>query len=73
MEPFTRDWADVYDAISAVGRGQLATIYELPYAYYHSVAGFEMPNTKQAIEREGVELFSAQNDNPMFATLTYRR
>ena len=33
----------------------------------------DMPFAKQAIDREGVEVFSAQNDNPMFATLTYRR
>jgi hypothetical protein len=73
MEPFTKDWADVYDTISAAGRGEFATIYELPYAYFHSELAMEMPFAKQSIDREGVELFSAQNDNPMFATLIYRR
>jgi hypothetical protein len=73
MQPYTTDWADVYDTISAQGRGQLATIYELPYAYFHSVLGMNMPNAKQALAREGAEVFSAQNDNPMFATLSYRR
>jgi hypothetical protein len=63
----------IYDTISATGRGQFATIYELPYTYFHTQLNLDLPCAKQAIEREGVELFSAQNDNPMFATLTYRR
>jgi hypothetical protein len=55
--------ADVYATISATGRGQFATIYELPYAYFHTHLNLDLPYAKQAIEREGVELFSAQNDN----------
>jgi hypothetical protein len=73
MQPYIKDWADVYDTISADGRGKFATIYELPYAYFHSGLGMEMPRAKQVIDREGAEVFSAQNDNPMFATLIYRR
>jgi hypothetical protein len=37
------------------------------------VLGFAMPYAKQAIAAEVTETFSAQNDNPMFATLLYRR
>jgi hypothetical protein len=73
MQPYTLDWSAVYPAISAIDRGMLATIYELPYSYFHSTLGLAMPYAEQAIAKEGVELFSAQNDNPMFATLSYRR
>jgi hypothetical protein len=72
MQPFTLSFSAVYQTISAVGRGQFQPIYELPYNYYHSQKGFDMPFTLQAIGREGTETFSPQNDNPMFATLSYR-
>ena len=73
MKPYTLDWAAVYDTISPTGRGQLATIYELPYSYFHDTLGMDLPFTQRAIALEGAELFSAQNDNPMFATLLFRR
>jgi hypothetical protein len=73
MQPYTTSWADVYPTISATGRGSFATIYELPYSYFHDRLGFEMPYAKQVIDSEGTETFSAQNDNPMFATLLYRK
>jgi hypothetical protein len=73
MQPYTVDWADVYDTISSEGRGKFATIYELPYSYFHDILSQDMPYAKQVLALEGTETFSAQNDNPMFATLTYRR
>lgn len=57
MQPYTLDWSAVYTVISATGRGMFATIYELPYSYFHSTLGFPMPATEQAIAKEGAELF----------------
>ena len=73
MQPYTTDWADVYPMISDDGRGQFATIYELPYAYFHSTLALDLPHTKQVLDKVGSEIFSKNNDDPMFATLTYRR
>ncbi len=73
MQPFTTSWADTYPAISAIGRGEFQPIYELPYYYWHSIKGLNMPFTLQAIGKEVTETFSPQNDNPMFATLSYRQ
>lgn len=73
MQPYTTDWADVYPMISDEGRGVFATIYELPYAYFSSTLALDMPYTKQVLDIVGSETFSKYNDDPIFATLTYRR
>jgi hypothetical protein len=73
MQPYTLSYASVYPQISSDGRGSFATIYELPYAHFHGALGLDLPETNLAIQHEGVENFSAQNDNPMFASLLYRR
>ncbi|MES1206735.1 MAG: alginate lyase family protein [Pseudomonadota bacterium] len=73
IQPFTTKDSAVYPTISATGRGTFATIYELPYHYWHDIRGLAMPYTLQAIMAEGTEQFSLQYDNPMFATLCFRQ
>ncbi len=73
IQPFTTKDSGVYPSISATGRGMFATIYELPYHYWHDIRGLAMPYTLQAIMAEGTEQFSLQYDNPMFATLCFRQ
>jgi hypothetical protein len=72
MQPFTLKDAALYPMISATDRGKWATVYELPYHYWHDIKGLAMPYTPQAIRAEGSETFSLQFDNPMFATLSFR-
>lgn len=73
MQPFTLKDSAVYPMISAISRGMFATVYELPYHYWHDIVGVAMPYTLRAINAEGSETFSLQFDNPMFATLSFRQ
>jgi hypothetical protein len=73
IQPFTLKDSAVYPTISATDRGMWATVYELPYHYWHDIVGVAMPYTLQAITAEGSETFSLQFDNPMFATLSFRQ
>jgi Alginate lyase len=73
IQPFTLKDSAIYPMISATDRGMWATVYELPYHYWHDINGVVMPYTLQAITAEGSETFSLQFDNPMFATLSFRQ
>ncbi|GGX05150.1 alginate lyase family protein [Streptomyces lomondensis] len=60
--------------VSAVGRGNLPPIYEMAYAHYAGVRGFDTPYTRAAVFRGtgGARVVEGSNDDlPSWGTLTF--